>query len=684
MSFYPNDRPEPSQQRSPWLITVVLVGLVLAVVLALWQFYLGGIGLRIAPTATPTATPAAPATATPDFRATLIAEDRATQIAFQAVMTMQTPETSFLPGVQFGEHDTPTPSNVNLVPVGSGAEAGAATATLIAPPVADTPTPLPPPNVVLTPPAEGVNPESPLLLPGVGGSEGNPENTPDNVPVVIESATLTPSETPLPPTETPTPPPTFTFTPSPTVFQVETLRAEIRPTLATPVELRLAPMNTFTPVSTLLPGTEIRLIGRDSTGEWVYICCVNNEPRWIRQAYAPPLNNTLPDNAPPSATPNDVRWLPTRPWPGNYPQPAAATPIPANDFPRFRRDINNSGHVPLGYNGLLAAQWPLPARVPQRWTTAVMVVDQFVLAASADTNLYGLDRSLGNQIWSFPLGAQVTHPLNIVEGRVYFADDSGRAFALPLGAGTATWQNRLEVPGVTTSALPATGFIALRDRLYIGVKSGDKYYLVQHAREGGAALRYFDLGATPPQELAIGNQLLYVAGGQIWALDIDDLELVWSRNDLRDHSAPPVYTSNGVTRLSELYVATGDGKVHELDATTGDELHTYEGTEYVSGLAVGENLVFATGNAFMKAFDRRNDSLVWRIATNGDTAGGALVTPDQLILVSATGVIQFINPVDGRLSVGGAVPTSVLNMAAVSGTFLFIPGEDGGLYAFAQ
>lgn len=673
MARYHVDPPERRQQRSPWLITAVLFLLVLITTATLWIFSGRSLGLRFMATATPTATPGAPATATVDFRATQIAEDAATQIAFAAVMTLQTPSIGYVP-VILGELDaTATAISLNLVPIGGGD----------GPAPVETPTPNPDESSLINLP----NIEVP---PGNDGNDGDngdlpsDSSTPD-LPIVIETETPTPTETPFViETETPT------VTPFPTVYQVESLRARIRaPATPATIWLRLAPLNTHTPEATLLPGAEVRLLGRDGAGEWVYFCCAaNSEPRWIRQAFAPPVDNVLPGAPPANARPNDVRWLPTQPWPGNFPQPPAATPIPPDDHPYFRHDPTNVGRVSTGFNGNLVSLWPIPASTTQRITAAPVVVGQFVIVASADGDLYGFDRTIGNQIWRYTVGAAVSQPPIVVDNILYFADEEGRATAIFVGAGSPQWSTSLRIQNVAASARAVTGFVAAGDNLLIGASHGNdtsNYRIVQMSRTGGGDLRDFDIGSVPPKALAVGGQMLYVVGNHVWAIDIDNFELIWVRADLTGLTAAPVYSANGVFALAELYVATSDGRTHALDANTGATLHIYEGGgEVVNALALSDSSVIAAGGGFVKAYDRRSNGLFWRTATNAEMRNGAIVTPDQLLLVALNGAIQFLNPSSGIMTGVFNVPTSVNHAPAVSGANLYIAGEDRQIYAFTQ
>ncbi len=687
MARFSNEPPEPAHPRSAWLLTTILVLIVFGLLGALWRYYVGDVGFRFAPSPTPTATPASPLVATVDFRATMIAEDRATQIAYEAVVPRATStpvasEAVFLPIVD-AEPDDPadgsgaglieqpdvaasaTAASISLVPIGGGELPSAETPTLIAP------------DVSLPTPDPDVDPNAPSDPPV------------DPLPIVVETETPTPTETFFAPTETPSP----TFTPIPTVVQVQALRAYIAPTFAaTTVWLRLAPMNTHTPVATLQTGTQVDLRGRDESGEWVYLCCVENEQRWIRQVYAPPIDNErLPDNAPPNATPNDVRWLPVQPWPANFPPPMVATPIPPDAATYVRQDRANTGRISNGLNGSLH---PLPgwstdsATIPQQFSTPLLVVDKYVLGGTSgpDGIIYGLDRNHGNQIWTYSLGAGISQPMLVIGNILYVSDDSGRITAIALGEGGPLWQQFISIPNGAPNGQAVSGFVAHDNFLYLIVRAPDgSHHLLKVDRNHGGMAQGYPVGATLPQALAYGHQLIYVAGAQLLALDVDNFELVWASN-LTNFSAPPIYAADGTKALSELIVTTG-GQVITLDAATGKMLHTYEGgSQLVTGLGLGNNAIFASGSGFIKSFDRYGTGLFWSVTTSGDARGGPVVSPDQLLLVTGNGAIEFVHPAGGALTAGGGILSSIRYPPTISSRTIYIvaEGPPSRIYAYTQ
>src|SRR4029453_191374 len=141
------------------------------------------------------------------------------------------------------------------------------------------------------------------------------------------------------------------------------------------------------------------------------------------------------------------------------------------------------------------------------------------IVASADGNIYGFDRTFGTQIWKFSVGS-VIYPLLVQDNTLYYVDSArNTAVAIFLGAGVPQWEVNLSVPNVTANAQPASGFVADGNRLYTVVNSNGTYYVVQMDRTAGGVPVAFPLTVQAPQSLAIGAQMVYVAGSALWALD---------------------------------------------------------------------------------------------------------------------------------------------------------------------
>jgi uncharacterized protein YgiM (DUF1202 family) len=131
-----------------------------------------------------------------------------------------------------------------------------------------SPTPQPPtPQVLVAGSAQGI-----VVPAGQGGVQ--------TVVVILVTATPTNTSTPLPPGPTNTPGPTPTPGPPtptplpPAVVHIKTDQANVRQ----------GPGETYPLITRLDTGTTVTIVGRNRTGDWWKICCINGSDVWISDA----------------------------------------------------------------------------------------------------------------------------------------------------------------------------------------------------------------------------------------------------------------------------------------------------------------------------------------------------------------------------------------------------------------
>jgi len=665
--------PSPNRSSAIWGISLSL-GLVLLFGVGSLFWLVQNRGL-FGPTPTPTATGAPLATPTPDFRATRVQEDRQTQVAYQQSES-GTPTVadnqSFLPQVSAGATLTPTPI------AGAGANPSpvpAATSTAM------NTTKLP---IVIS------NPSSPL--PVATPSPISPVATPTPLPpVATPSPVVDNTAIPLP-TATPLPSPTATLIPSPTptIYSVSSLNGVIR---NAETILRLGPSNLYPEAGKLPANTGIKLLARDATGEWVYVCCINSEPHWVRQAYAQARDNPTPTPTPTQSSavatavpteinPNDVRWLPFQPLSSSLEPLPPPTAVPADDYPLYRHDAGNRGLAPRLPGSPLVSAWPSPGLASNAFIGPVIVGGLNVLAMSADSQLYSFDRTDGHQRWRYALGQPARFAPTIQDANIYVVSNDGQIFGLVDAGDTAAvvWQKKL-------AKLPSSGFVVAgynANKLYISTTDGTQNQLFAVNRSTGEILSLdFRQTGNAFQAPAVGGQLIYVGGSQVWALDVENFEQVWTNADAKNSTVAPLYAPNGIVALAELYVADNAGHVFSIDANTGVTLWQHDGNEAITGLAVNNTMLFIAGNGYVKAVTRTKEHKeLWRAGLTGQPIGGPIADQERLLVVTDNGDIQSIALADGAVRHEAALIQGTLGGAvAVSGPYLFAPGANGSLYA---
>lgn len=658
-----NQEPQARQQtkRAAFVLQMVLLFLMMALAGLIGLIWFGGERLLFPPTPTATATTGAALAPTADFRATLIAEDIATQEAY-STLAVELGLSPLVAPTKPAEAVATAVVSITVIPYGEGGTP----ATIAVPTAAVS-------GTLVT-----------ISLPMVANASILPTPTP--TPVVFsalptETPTLMATDTAVfLPTETPTLlPPTPTLTPTPTFF-VQSLRAVV---VATPVvTLRSGPSNLNSGTETLPSGTVVNLTGRDETGEWVQVL-LNNTPRWFRQVYAPPRDNQLQAGAPAGSNPNDIRWLKVdAALPTTVPI-ITPTAIPDNSFPRVRRDRANSGRLPKLPTWPLTQVWPNPNRANRPMNATLVVANDKVFVTSEDNYLYALGTVEGNQQWRQDLGAPVRLAPSIQDSTIYLVDTQRRTFAIQDQGmqGTLVWQNSLPTDAVTS-------LFPVNNRLYvIGRDSAGAEHLYGLDRGNGAvSVTYNALGEMRPV-LTFGNQLVYIGDPDLRALDMNDVSVIWTRDDIENLLAPPVFMLNGPNALAELYVVDQSAsgiRLHALNANTGQTIWVTGALDRnVNGLAVGDSAVYITADNYMRAIVRQGGNATqWEIGLSGQVVNGPLLDGSQILVVTTTGNIQAINN-DGQTIGSFFTPNGQpIGTAAVYGPYLYITANDSIVYAY--
>jgi polyvinyl alcohol dehydrogenase (cytochrome) len=174
---------------------------------------------------------------------------------------------------------------------------------------------------------------------------------------------------------------------------------------------------------------------------------------------------------------------------GDPPKDLGVDPIPAGDWPLFRRDCagtsRSSAALPAAAAGRLAERWSASAGQP---TTAQPVVADgraFVTTAVV-ASVVALDVASGAALWTFPFDAKTSADCEsprtrssgtqgaaaVAKGVVYAASPDGGVYALDAATGARRWRAAVASPAphgelIQTSVVVSTAL----GRAYVGVAS---------------------------------------------------------------------------------------------------------------------------------------------------------------------------------------------------------------------
>lgn len=673
MSWNDSSYLPPHRQRASQVLTISILIAFFVLIGLSWLWFAAQNGLLLAPTPTPTATPlAATRTPTPNVRATSVAEDMLTQIAFAATSLAQlTAQTVPIagPGATLPVAPGATQQTIQLPLVSAAGSPTSAPGEPDALPAPDSPLA---PDTALTATA--------IFFPNV--------NQPDPLaPIATPTPFLAPPDPPtsippdiIPPTDTPTPfvaPPPM---PSPTTLfvQVAELSAISRGNANTTVYI--GPSTFYTPTTNALPAsTSIRLRGRTQSGDWLLGCCLSgNQVFWVRPAHVTITGNPTPVAFPADANlssplwdPNNPKWLPISPIdPVLTPRPQPTT-IPPGDFPLPRYDRANTGRVPALPRSPLQNGWGGGALASQPFRSPVAVSGVNVLAISADNDLYSINRDAGSQRWRYTLGGSGDLAPSVNDGLIYIPF-AGNRIRVVQDAGNAA----NPVADITLPANAATSVTFLNDVVFVGIGEGADARLMAMKRDNYLDQRFFEEPQARLLQPAIGQETIYVAGGRLWAVDVNfwqGVETIWQSSVVNDVTTPPVYAFPGVIRTAELYVADTSTNVFALDANTGAEVWRHFVGAQVNMLAVNDANLFIAGSGLLRAVSRQTGQTLWTVQTGSLLSGGPLVTDDRVMVITQSGAVLIYDAATGTVIATASLPGPVNAAPAVSLEWLFAP-----------
>lgn len=249
-----------------------------------------------------------------------------------------------------------------------------------------------------------------------------------------------------------------------------------------------------------------------------------------------------------------------------------------------------------------------------RFVAGATVHQGILYVPGGDGNLYAFRTLSGELVWTFKANEELVTTPTIVGDKVLVGSQSETLFAVSLEAGTWIWQYKREPPsGFTVRG--ASRPVADETNAYMGFADG--YVSAIDLKTG----------------VATWEKRLTTSGGSQF-LDVD--------------TAP-------VLAGGRLFVASYKDGLSALDAATGDLKWTtpYPGLNALLGRG---NVVYATGDGAVSAFDMRNGRRLWSLnlsdRTNkgkGVNAGRSLTLARGYLVVPTSTSLAFVEPTSGKV-----------------------------------
>ena len=242
-----------------------------------------------------------------------------------------------------------------------------------------------------------------------------------------------------------------------------------------------------------------------------------------------------------------------------------------------------------------------------------------VYVPGGDGFLYAFRVRTGEKVWAFKAGEELVSVPTLTEKAILVASQSETVFAVDLQTGSWIWQYRRDAPSgflVRGTARPVVG----DGRAFMGFADG---YVTALNLESG---------------VMEWEKRLSTSGGQQF-LDVDTTPLLL---DLPD----------GSKRL--IAASYKDGLV-ALDPKNGD-LQWSNPRPGLTALLPRGNVVFASGDGSLSAFDATRGRLLWSVDLSdknskgrGQNAGQALTMARGYVVVPTSTALAFVEPTSGKV-----------------------------------
>jgi cyclase len=221
--------------------------------------------------------------------------------------------------------------------------------------------------------------------------------------------------------------------------------------------------------------------------------------------------------------------------------------------------------------------------------------------------------------WQLKLGAPIYAEAALRDGIAYVGTSGGMFHAIDATSGSFRWS--------FAAGRPTFGAAQVTDSAVYFVC--DNGFLFKLRRRDGTEIWRYDLGDDRTPRMLM-HQVIDKSGDFDW-----------------DMSAPtPVIAGDTI------YVGSGDGSMHAVDAVTGTRIWRFQSKGKVRGTAVldGDRVVFGTFDGLVVALDRHGGTKLWEWDSHGPVVTSVALVGDRIVVGNRYGVLAAVNDSSGKLA----------------------------------
>ena len=342
-----------------------------------------------------------------------------------------------------------------------------------------------------------------------------------------------------------------------------------------------------------------------------------------------------------------------------------------DEWPMFRGQLNHTGeaHTTLTIHSTVFWSSPTEDCVDSSPT----VVDGRVYVGSRDYNLYCLNATTGERLWSHITGDMVYRSSPAVaDGLVYVGNMDGRLFCLNATTGKEIW---VYTVGVAVDSSPAVA----SGRVY--VCSVDAYLFCLNATTGEDIWIYNTEGSVESSP-AVVDGWVYVGdiNGKIYCLNATSGKSFWNYTTQWQSSV----ISSPAVAGGRIYVGCEDYCIYCLNVSTGKQLWNYTTAGFVdSSPAVADGRVYVGSNDYnIFCLNATTGTKLWNYRTGDGVFSSPAVAGGRVYVGSFDYNFYCLNATTGGLIWSFTSPAYYpwISSPAVVGGRVYVGNYDGQVF----
>jgi outer membrane protein assembly factor BamB len=315
-----------------------------------------------------------------------------------------------------------------------------------------------------------------------------------------------------------------------------------------------------------------------------------------------------------------------------------------------------------------------------------VIAGDLIYAASADGEVVAINRSNGRDLWDTEIEQGLSGGVGYYDGNLFVGTGDGEVLRLDASDGRVIWSAR--VTGEVLAPPQADGEFVVAQS-YDGKLAGFDFATGEHRWTFDSNVPVLTIRGTATPILRDGVAYAGFANGRVLAFDAETGAVLWEARVAIAQGRSEIeriVDVDGAMALvgNELYVASYQGRIAALDASTGRKIWQRNLSSF-SGVSQGfGNVYVADDDGTVTAYLRNGQGVRWQ-QTALSYRGLSRPTPvsSYLAVVDFDGYLHLMSQVDGSFVARERPDSDGARADMLSdGNVLYVYGNSGKLIAY--